>query len=235
MLAKIKVKREIARGTLYVVFDLLGERVDFLPGQFFFVTLKDPPYRDQKGDRRHFSIVNSPKETGILAMATRLRDSAFKRSLAELPLGSEVEVGPIAGNFVLPQKTTLPLVFVAGGIGITPFISMLCFLKEETWPNQVTLFYSNKDRVSSAFLTELEAESRENSRFKMIATMTEDKRWPGEKQRLEAALIKRYLASLEGKLFFLAGPPAMVEALSAGLKAIGVPSSFLKTERFLGY
>jgi NAD(P)H-flavin reductase len=85
MQAKIKDKREVAKGTLMVTFDLLGEEVDFTPGQYFWVELLNPPYDDDKGPRRHISVVSSPTERGVLALATRLRDSAFKRSLAELP------------------------------------------------------------------------------------------------------------------------------------------------------
>ena len=83
MKAKIAEKREVARGTLYVVFDLLGHEVDFKPGQYFWVTLLDPPYDDEKGPKRHISVATSPNDRGVLSLCTRLRDSAFKRSLAE--------------------------------------------------------------------------------------------------------------------------------------------------------
>src|SRR6266487_429554 len=92
MRAKIKEKREVAKGTLMVVFDLLGQEVDFHPGQYFWVTLLDPPYDDEKGPRRHISVVTSPNDRGVLGLCTRLRDSAFKRSLAELPVGTDVEL-----------------------------------------------------------------------------------------------------------------------------------------------
>ncbi|MBA3365640.1 MAG: oxidoreductase, partial [Actinobacteria bacterium] len=92
MRAQIKEKREIAKGTLLVIFDLLGREVDFKAGQYFWVTLLNPPHDDDKGPRRHISVVTSPNERGVLGLCTRLRDSAFKRSLAELPIGTEVEV-----------------------------------------------------------------------------------------------------------------------------------------------
>src|SRR4029453_14600950 len=142
MQAKIKEKREVAKGTLMVVFDLLGEEVDFRPGQYFWVTLLDPPYDDEKGPRRHISVVTSPKEHGVLGLCPRLRDSAFKRSLAELPVGTEVEVEEPKGSFVLPEETDRPYVFVAGGIGITVFRSMLRYIAEGGLPYRVTLVYS---------------------------------------------------------------------------------------------
>src|SRR5215207_5357921 len=85
MRAMVKEKREVAKDTLMVVFDLGGEVVDFRPGQYFWVELPNRGYDDEKGLRRHISVVTSPTERGVLGLATRLRDSAFKRSLAERP------------------------------------------------------------------------------------------------------------------------------------------------------
>ena len=134
MNAKIKEKREVAKGTLMVTFDLLGEEVDFRPGQYFWVTLLDPPYDDEKGPRRHISVVTSPNERGVLGLCTRLRDTAFKRSLAEMPVGADVDVEQPKGNFLLPEDTDTPYVFVAGGIGITVFRCMLRYIAEEGLP-----------------------------------------------------------------------------------------------------
>ena len=152
MRALIKEKREVAKGTLLVLFDLQGAQVDFRPGQYFWVELLDPPYDDEKGPRRHISVVTSPTERGVLGLCTRLRDSAFKRSLVELPVGTEVEVEQPKGDFVLPEDTGPPYVFVAGGIGITVFRSMLLAITEGRLPYRVTLVYSNRDRESTAFL-----------------------------------------------------------------------------------
>src|SRR5436190_345017 len=128
MRATIKEKREVAKGTLLVLFDLDGADLDYRPGQYFWIELLDPPYRDEKGARRHITAVTSPTERGVIGLCTRLRESAFKRSLAELPVGSEVEIEPPKGTFVLPDDSLRPLVFVAGGIGITPFRSMLRYM-----------------------------------------------------------------------------------------------------------
>ena len=129
MRARVAEKREVAKGTLLVLFDLLGEEVEFTPGQYFFVTLLDAPYDDERGVRRHFSVVTSPSERGRLGFCTRLRDSAFKRSLIELPIGAEVEVEQPKGSFLLPEDTNQAYVFLAGGIGITVFRSMLHYIE----------------------------------------------------------------------------------------------------------
>jgi ferredoxin-NADP reductase len=85
-----------------VTFDLLGEEVDFKPGQYFFVTLPDVGHQDDKGLRRHITVVTSPNEKGVLGFATRMRDSAFKQSLGELPVGTEVQVEPPRGVLLTP-------------------------------------------------------------------------------------------------------------------------------------
>src|SRR5438128_2165435 len=81
----------------------------------------DRPYDDEKGPRRHITVVTSPNERGVLGLCTRLRDSAFKRSLAEMPVGADVDVEHPKGDFLLPEETDTPYVFIAGGIGITVF------------------------------------------------------------------------------------------------------------------
>ena len=182
MKAKIAEKREVAKGTLYVVFDLLGHEVDFKPGQYFWITLVDPPYDDEKGPKRHISVATSPNDRNVLALCTRLRDSAFKRSLAELPVGTEVEVEDPKGNFVLPEDTDPPYVFIAGGIGITVFRSMLRYIAEEKLPHRVTFVYSNRDRESTAFLDELPELERTCPNLKVVLTMTDDEGWDGEKE-----------------------------------------------------
>ena len=171
MRARVAEKREVAKGTLLVVFDLLGEEVEFTPGQYFFVTLLDPSYDDERGARRHFSVVTSPNERGRLGFCTRLRDSAFKRSLVELPIGAEVEVEQPKGSFLLPEDTTQPYVFLAGGIGITVFRSMLRYIAEEDLPHRVTLIYSNRDRDSTPFLDELSELEQTRDTFQLVLTM----------------------------------------------------------------
>src|SRR5690242_14093346 len=166
--AQIKEKREVAKGTLMVVFDLLGQEVDFTAGQYFWVTLLDPPYDDDKGPRRHISVVTSPNERGVLGLCTRLRDTAFKRSLAELPVGTEVDVEEPKGNFLLPPAEEGPYAFVAGGIGITVFRCMLRYIAEEQLGHHVTLVYSNRDQESAAFLDELTELEKANPNIRLV-------------------------------------------------------------------
>jgi ferredoxin-NADP reductase len=236
MRAQIKEKREVARGTLLVTFDLLGEEVDFAPGQYFFVTLPDVGHDDDKGLRRHFTVVTSPWETGVLGFATRMRDSAFKRSLAELPVGADVDVEPPKGSFALPEDPSRPLVFVAGGIGITVFRSMLRHIQEQGLPYRVTLIYSNRDRESTAFLDELGELENANPNLRIVLTMTQDPGWEGEARKLDSAFFRDYLGEELGESTFLvAGPPGMVEGMQNALAEAGVGEENVIAERYSGY
>ena len=236
MRAQIKEKREVAKGTLLVIFDLLGREVDFKPGQYFWVTLLDPPYDDEKGPRRHITVVTSPNERGVLGLCTRLRDSAFKRSLAELPIGAEVEVEEPKGSFLLPEETNRRYVFIAGGIGITVFRCMLRYIAEEQLPHRVTLLYSNRDRDSAAFLDELVELERDNPNLELVLTMTDDPDWDGESRHIDAGLLRDHLGNeLQSLTYLIAGPPGMVEGVVGTLQAAGVPKAQLRPERFSGY
>jgi len=236
MRAQIKEKQDVAKGTLLVTFDLFGEEVDFKPGQYFFVTLPEVGYDDEKGLRRHITVVTSPNEKGVLGLATRMRDSAFKRTLAELPIGAEVEVEQPKGDFTLPAETTRPLVFVAGGIGITVFRSMLLYIREQGLSYRVTLVYSNRDRQSAAFIDELQELERQIPEFRLILTMTQDPGWEGETRKIEARFLKDYLGKdLDRYTFLVAGPPAMAEAVQKVLEEAEVNEENLVVERYSGY
>jgi ferredoxin-NADP reductase len=236
MRALVKEKREVAKGTLLVTFDLQGEEVDFEPGQYFFVTLPDLGYQDERGLRRHITVVTSPNDKGVLGLATRLRDSAFKKTLKEVSVGAEVEVEPPKGKFLLPEETSRPLVFVAGGIGITVFRSMLRSVSERGLPYRITLIYSNRDRESAAFLDEMQALEGELPDFRLIVTMTDDPNWEGDRRRLDAAFFQEQLeGDLNQYTFMIAGPPEMAEAMQEELAKAGVDEGNVTADRFSGY
>jgi ferredoxin-NADP reductase len=236
MRARIKEKHEVAKGTLLVTFDLLGEEVDFRPGQYFFVTLPDVGHQDDRGLRRHITVVTSPNERGVLGFATRMRDSAFKRTLRKLPMGAEVDVEAPKGQFALPEDLSRPLVFVAGGIGITVFRSMLRYIREEQLPYRVTLIYSNRDRESTAFLDELEELERELRDVRLILTMTQDPGWDGETRKVNTRFFHDYLGDdLNEFTFMVAGPPSMAEGVQHALADAGVKEENMIAERYTGY
>src|SRR3989442_214970 len=136
-------RREVAERTMSFAFELEGHSFPFKAGQYVQITQGAPRYQDEKGSSRSFSIASSPGDP-VLLIATRLTGSAFKRSLAEVALGTRVEVQGPMGSFVLPQDATRPLALVAGGIGITPFRSMIKTVTEQKLPNRLTRIYSNR-------------------------------------------------------------------------------------------
>jgi ferredoxin-NADP reductase len=235
MKATIKQKREVAKGTLFVTFDVGDENVDFQPGQYFWVELLDPPYDDEKGPRRHITVVTSPTEKGVLGLATRLRDSAFKRSLAEMQEGAPVDVEQPKGSFVLPEDTSKRYAFVAGGIGITPFRSMLRYIADKGLDYDVTLVYSNRDVESTAFLDELEELESVVPRCRLVLTMTEDPNWDGDTRMLDADVLRDILGDLESFQFMIAGPPPMAKSVEASLLDAGLSEDQVQSDSFSGY
>ncbi len=234
MRATVAEKQEVAKGTLLVLF-AVEDYPDYRPGAYFWVELPDRGHEDEKGLRRHISLVTSPTDKGVVGLATRLRDSAFKQTLSELEIGDEVEVEEPKGSFLLPEDTGAEYVFVAGGIGITVFRSMLRYIADESLPYRVTLVYSNRDRESTAFLDELDGLERRIEGLRVILVMTDEETWEGERRRLDAAVLGELVGGLEGKTFMIAGPPGMVEGVSDSLLAAGLPEDSVVAGKFSGY
>jgi ferredoxin-NADP reductase len=234
--ARIKDKHEVAKGTLMVVFDLLGNEVDFAPGQYFWVELPERGYEDDRGLRRHISIVTSPNEHGLLGLATRIRDTAFKQTLAALEVGDEVIVEDPKGDLHLPEDTSKHYVFIAGGIGITVLRCMLKYIAEEGLPYRITLLYSNRDRESTAFYDELLELERQIEGLKIVFTMTDDSSWEGETRRIDADFIREQEeAELTEYTYIVSGPPGMVNGVADMLEGAGVPEEQVIRSRFAGY
>ena len=234
MRATVAEKREVAKGTLFVLF-AVEDYPDYRPGAYFWVELPDRGHSDDKGLRRHISLATSPTDEGVVGLATRLRDSAFKQTLAELEVGDEVQVEEPKGSFLLPEDTSAEYVFVAGGIGITVFRSMLRFIADEALPYRVTLVYSNRDRESSAFLDEVEELEGRIDGLRVVLTMTDEPGWEGETRHLDADVLGELVGGLEGKTFLVAGPPPMAEAVADSLTGAGLPEDRVLADKFSGY
>jgi ferredoxin-NADP reductase len=232
--ATVADKREVAKGTLFVRF-AVDEYPDYRPGAYFWVELPDRGHADEKGLRRHISLATSPTERGVVGLATRLRDSAFKQTLAELEIGDEVQVEEPKGSFLLPEETDVEYVFVAGGIGITVFRSMLRYIADSGEPYRVTLVYSNRDRSSTPFLDELAELEQRIPGLRVVLTMTDDEAWEGERRRVDPAMLADVLGGLDGRTFLVAGPPAMAEGVADSLREAGVPEERVRADRFSGY
>jgi ferredoxin-NADP reductase len=210
----------------------------FKPGQSMNVSLIDPPETDAKGNNRTFSIVSAPHENELV-IATRMRDTAFKRVLKAMPAGGRVSLRGPAGLFTLDPADAIPAVFLAGGIGVTPFVSLLRDAAQTKLARDLWLFYSNRRPEDAAFFDELATLPKRHARVHFVGTMAEmdksSKPWSGEKGFLDRAMLERHLKDLAAKVYYIAGPPGLVEAMQKMLTGAGVAEEAIHTDEFFGY
>src|ERR1035438_4536000 len=170
-LCKLTSRREVAERTTAFQFEKPANWT-FQAGQFLDMTLLDPPETDSEGNIRSFSIASAPGEATLLG-ATRMRDTAFRRGLSTMPLGSLVKIEGPSGDLTLHSDVQRTAVFLAGGIGITPFRSMVFHAAQAKLPHRLVLFYSNRRPEDAAFLDELQALEKENTKYTLVASMSD--------------------------------------------------------------
>ena len=187
-----------------------------------------------ESDRIHtFSISSAPCEERI-AITTRLRDSSFKRALSQLEPGNVVEIDGPYGNFVVSPDVRRPVAFLVGGVGITPAVSILKQAAQDSALAGFYLFYSNRDQTEAPFLTELTHIQADSPEFHLIATMTADQSWIGERERISMDMIRKYVDP-EVASFFISGPPNMVTGMRDMLTTAGITREQVRFEAFAGY
>ncbi len=235
--SKLKAREEVAEGTMAFHFEKPAG-FQFKPGQYADLTLINPDETDSEGNVRTFSIASAPYE-GELLFATRMRDSAFKRVLRRVPLGTEVKLEGPMGSFTLHKNPAKAAVFLAGGIGITPFLSILRQAAKEKLPHLLYLFYSNRRPEDAAFLQHLEDLAKSNSKFIFVPSMSEMEQsklnWSGERGFINREMVVKHFCDLKGPIYYIAGPPAMVAATREMLTKAGVDEDDVRTEEFGGY
>ena len=224
LVAKVKSRKKVAKGTYEVDFSV-SEKVDFVAGQHTGVWLPKIIYPDPRGNFRLFSICSSPRNRKIISVTFRDRGSGFKRTLLELPIGTKVELMKPAGFFVLPNDKKQKIAFVAGGIGITPFRSMISFATESKASNQIILYYANSSIETAAFLPELKQLEKKNGNFFI-------KNFIGREKFTEAI---GAVKNPEEFLWYIAGPPGMVANMKNILFLNKVNPTKIITEEFDGY
>jgi ferredoxin-NADP reductase len=231
-------RREMAaEGTIALRLER-PEGFSFAAGQSINLTLVDPPHTDARGNMRTFSLASAPFES-TLQVATRVRETAFKRVLAGLEPGATLKLRGPGGKFVLPEDELRPVVLVAGGIGVTPFMSMLRQAAHGRSPRPRVLLYSNRRPADAPFLDELLALHAAGDGFRLVATMTgldaAERSWDGERGKIDAAMMRRHGVDAAAALCYLAGPPGLIAALRPALVEAGAAAADIRTDEFFGY
>jgi ferredoxin-NADP reductase len=230
-------RREVAERTIAVRF-VRPPGFRFTAGQFMEVTLPDPPETDAEGDTRPFSIASPPDEDALMVV-TRIRDTAFKRSLASMLPGAPVTLAGSFGDLILHADATRPAVLLTGGIGITPFHSILLDAAQRRLRHSIFLFYSNRRPEDAPFLDELHALGATRPSIRFIPTMTRMEKsqrpWHGETGPIDWEMLVRHSAVADRAIYYIAGPPTMVRGLQAMLAEARIPKENVRTEEFDGY
>lgn len=236
-IVKLESRQEIAYGTMAFHFEKPRGFV-YKAGQSGDFTLINPPETGVEGNTRAFTLASAPYETSIM-VATRMRDTAFKRVLKTMELGSEITMDASFGSFTLHSDDTIPAVFLAGGIGVTPMRSMILQATHDKRRHKIVLLYSNRSPEDAPFLDDLTRAQQENPNFTLVATMTEmersSRKWSGETGFINEAMLTKAVPDLGRPIFYLSGPRGMVAAMRTMLENAGVKDDKIRTEEFSGY
>jgi len=213
-------------------------RLRFRPGQYLEWTLRHSR-PDSRGDRRYFTIASSADERQVrLGVKFYPGASSFKRALLAMRPGSEIVASQLAGEFVLPANKREKLVFMAGGIGITPFRSMIKHLLDHDEKRPITVLYSNKTAPEIVYADVLE-KARKQLGIRTVYTLTDANcvppDWQGGTGRVDAEMIAEAVPDYRERTFYLSGPRALVVGFEEVLRNIGIPKSRIKTDFFPGF
>ena len=227
----LRRREPVAEGTFAFYFD---KPADFSheAGQNAMFSLIEPGPMDDAGPSRAFTIASAPHERELM-IATRMRDSAFKRTLAALPMGAKISMDGPAGLMTLHEDASRPAVFLAGGIGITPFLAIARDAAARRLPHRLLLIYSNRRPQDAAFLDELKR--MESPNFRLVTTMTAAPDWKGETRLIGRELLAKHVPDVRAPVYYFAGPPGMTMAVQGMLRELGVGEEDMRSEEFYGY
>jgi ferredoxin-NADP reductase len=210
----------------------------FKPGQYIDLTVSDSQPGPSNELTHTFSIASPPFDEEIL-VTTRMRNTVFKQALSTLPIGSGARIEGPMGSSSLHNNTARPAVFLAGGIGIAPFLSMVSHATAEKLRHPIVLFYANRYLEDAAFIDALWKLERANPRFRFVPTltrMTDDSgAWKGKTGHISAEMLSTQVGIVRGPIYYIAGPPTMVAATRRTLSEVGVDEDDIRTEEFAGY
>jgi ferredoxin-NADP reductase len=213
------------------------QKLAFVPGQYMEWTLghADP---DNRGNRRYFTLASSPTENHIrLGVKFSHESSSFKQAMLAMDQNTEIVAGQLAGDFMLPRDPRQKCVFIAGGIGITPFRSMIKYLLDTHQRRAIVLFYASKMPNEFVYQDIFDQAERELG-IKTIYTVTEPRglspAWKGNVGRITPQLIRSQVPDYLDCVYYISGPQTMVDSFKSALSEMGISSSHIKTDLFSG-
>ena len=222
---------------------------NYAAGQYAFFDIGGV-YNDPEGPVRHFSLASSPTEEEII-ISTRIRDTPYKKRLSSLEIGSKAKVTKPLGKFVLHDDYSKPAVLLSGGIGVTPFRSMIKYATDKQLPIRIVMFDSNRNIPNILYKEEFDGCLIKNTNLKIVYTITEkeddnqpssatdvNKEWKGERGRIDKAMLERHLDDdeIKNSIYYICGPPGMLNAIKELLQnSLQIPKDQIRTEEFTGY
>lgn len=230
-------KLNVAKNTTWFEFTP-NTGLKYQAGQFLLWSLPHDK-ADSRGQRRYFTIASSPTEKN-LALVTKFADksSSFKTNLKSLSEHGQIMATSLDGDFTMPKDESLPLVFIAGGVGIAPFRSMTKFLIDNKQSRKITLLYSNNTEDEIAF-ADIWTEAKNAFGMKTVFTLTNKEtlplNWSGKTGFIDEELIKSEVLDFKKAVYFVSGPDPMVRAMEKTLHSLGIARKNIKTDYFPGY
>ncbi len=212
------------------------KKFQFVPGQYLEWTLPHS-HVDSRGNRRYFSIASGKNENLMMAVKFYKPSSSYKNALLNLQPGEKMIATSLAGDFVRPKNPSIPLVFIAGGIGITPFRSMIEDIIEKKQNVNIALLFANKNESDIVFKEDLEKARNFGVKTHYILT-DKDKTpstWNGLRGHIDSDMVKKLLPDFQKRVFFISGPQLMVQNFEKMLRTMGVRKSNIKSDFFPGY
>lgn len=215
-------KEQVAKDT-YTFYFKRGKFPDFIPGQYLRLEIPHPA--DERGTTRYFTISSSPRDKKQLTITTKIIKSTFKKALFALKPRTKVNAFGPMGWFLLPKDESFEKVFISGGIGITPFRSLLTTLQKEKLPTRMTLIATFATQEHAVFSHELLEVSKNNAQIKIVYTFS----------GVSKELFNKHISALKKPVYYIVGSEEMVAETKVLLLDLGVAEEKIQTEDFTGY
>lgn len=237
IVSAIRQKIQIAPDMIDFLFPSQN-KFAYTPGQYMEWTLPHK-HADSRGNRRYFTIASSPTEDTIrLGVKFYPKGSSFKNAMSSIDSKTIMVGAQLSGDFTLPKNPNQKIVFIAGGIGITPYRSMIKYLIDTKQPRPIILLYANKTADEIVY-SDVFTRAKEQLGIKTVYTLTDPAKvpvgWQGKTGRISPEIITAEVPDYKERIFYLSGPHVMVTSYKEVLKNMGIPEKQIKTDFFPGF